>query len=131
MTRRSRGLLIFILVLLAATLFSFDRLYLRGIQALSDFTDSYIKYDRSIEDYFKSEADDREGKAREAVIDLQARKIADLSRREFESLKTYKAVIQRRDCDPSGPAIEYALLCGRRRSAYARFRELAEKGSNP
>lgn len=138
--------IVVLVVLASCCSFLFFRLYQRDVRALTGFTASYERYDKAIRDFSNSKNGDLESKADGSLIELktkaafrisslikndkrlmdQAPVVADLSGRELESLKVYKAAIQHKDADLDGLAKEYRDLTRRRKTAYARFRELAE-----
>jgi len=92
--------------------------------------------------------DDSESKARAALAELeakaafrlsslikndgalmnQAREVADLSARELASLEAYRKASREKNAALDGVARESGDLAGKRKAAFARFRELC--GSN-
>ena len=133
------------LVMLAAVFSLFYSLYHHDVNALTDFSVSYEKFDKSILDFSISQTDDLQNSARDAVIELttiahsklsslikndaelmnQALLVADLSARELVCLKSYKGAIQSKKVDIGELAIMYGELNSKRKIAYARFQELA------
>ena len=142
--KKYRALLIVVLAVAAGIFFLFYRMYHNDIKELTDFLASYEKFDKAISDFSMSKTDDLEGKPGDALIELntkatfrlsslikndaklmdQALEVADLSRKELESLKAYKRAIQSKNADLDGLAKEYGDLTSKRKAAYARFREL-------
>jgi hypothetical protein len=55
----------------------------------------------------------------------EALEVADLSRKELDSIRVKKAAIQSKNADIDALAKEYGVLTSKRRAAYARFRKLA------
>ncbi len=142
--KKYKWLLIVVLVLLAGVFF-FYRLYHNDVKALADFSVSYEKFDKAISYFSTGSTGDLESKAGDALAELnakavfrisslikndaklmdQAREVAALSAREFDSLKAYKAAIQSKNADSDRLAKEYGDLTDKRKTAYARFQELA------
>jgi len=146
-----KWLLIFILVVAAVVCLFFFRMYHDDIKALRGFMASYESFDKAISLYVDKGWTDAQGKAGEALIELQARsslrlsslikndaklmdqarEVADLSRRELDSLKAYDAVSKSQNPDPDEVAkndeLEKArdFLSGKRKASYDRFQELA------
>jgi hypothetical protein len=146
-----KWLLILVPVVAAVVFLFFFRMYHDDIKALKGFMASYEYFDKVIDSYTAKGWFDALGKAGEAVIELQAnaslrlsslikndaelmdqaREVADLSRRELDSLKAYDAMPRSRNPGPDEVAKEdklgkeYGVLRGNRKAAYARFRELA------
>lgn len=145
-----KWLLIFILVVAAVVFLFFFRMYHDDIKALKGFMASYEHFDKAISSYTDRGGTDALGKAGEAVIELQAgaplrlsslikndaelmvqaREVADLSRRELDSLRAYDAVPKRQKPDPNEAAKEdklhgeYRTFHDKRTAAFARFQEL-------
>ena len=144
--KKYKVLLILALVVIVSIFFFFYRFYHNDVKALEDFLASYEKFDKAILDFSISKNDDLESKAGDAFIKLnikatfrisslikndaelmdKAREIADLSGKELESLRAYKRAIQSKNTGLDGLAKEYGDLTNKRKTAYARFRELAE-----
>ncbi len=140
----AKWLLIFFLVVAAGVLFFAIRMYQDDIKALKAFMATYEGFDKAISDLSQSLADDSESQASEAVAGLsakaslrlsslikndanlmdQAREVADLARKEIESLRAYKRGIKTENADVEELAEEYRVLTGQRKAAYARFQEL-------
>lgn len=144
-----KWLLVFILVV-AAVVFLFFRMYHDDVEALKGFMASYEHFDKAISSYTDGGGTDALGKASEAVIELQtraslrlsslikndaelmvqAREVADLSRRELDRLRAYDAVPRRQKPDPNEAAKEdelhgeYRSLHEKRIAAFTRFHEL-------
>jgi hypothetical protein len=138
-----------VLIVGANIFFFFYRMYHNDVKALEAFPAAYEKFDQAAADYFASvfagapAADDLERKAGGALADLNTNastrlsslikndaelmdtmlKIADLSGKEFDALKTYqKAAAEKGNLD--GLAKELGDLRNKRQAVYARFREL-------
>jgi myo-inositol-1-phosphate synthase len=143
--KKYRALLIIALVVVAGIFFFFYRFYHNDVKALADFSVSYEKFDKAISDFSINKTDDLESKAGDTLIKLnvkatfrlsslikndaklmdQALEVADLSGKELESLRAYKRAIQSKNADLDGLAKEYGDLTSKRKTAYARFQELA------
>ncbi len=121
--------------------FTFPRIFFFAI-----FSTSFEKFDKAISDFFIDETDNLEGKAANALIELntkavsfrlsslvkndaelmtKALEIADFSGREMDNLKAYKQAIKSKNADSDGLANECGDLTGKRKTAYARFQKLA------
>jgi hypothetical protein len=156
--RGSRWWVILILLVSAGVFFFFFRMYQADIKALRNFMASYKRFDKAIDFYTDrartSAALDYAG---EAVIELEARaslrlsslirndaelmglarEVADLSRKELDSLWAFDTLTKSRN--PSRDEVakeeeldkEIGVLRGNRKAACARFRELVGKRSNP
>ena len=144
--KQYQWLLIVALVVLAGVFFFLNRLYRNDVQALTDFSAAYQKFDKTIADFSVSSTDDLDSKTDEALVELtekatvrlsslikndaelmnQAREVADLSGRELASLKIYKGASRSKNADSDGLAKEYGDLTSKRKAAYARFRQLGE-----
>jgi hypothetical protein len=142
--KKYRALLIIALMVAAGISFLFYHFYHNDVKALEDFLVSYEKYDKAISDFSINKTDELENKAGDTLIELnakatfrlsslikndaklmdQALDVADLSGKELESLRAYKRAIQSKNADRDGLAKEYGDLTSKRRTAYARFREL-------
>jgi tRNA A37 N6-isopentenylltransferase MiaA len=144
--KKYKWLIILALLVLAGVFSFFYRFYHKDIKALADFSSSYEKFDKAISDYFIGETDDLESKADKALIELhtkavafrlsslikndaelmnKALEIADFSGRELGSLRAHKRAIQSQNADLDALAKEHGDLTGKRKTAYARFQELA------
>ena len=143
--KKYRALLIIAFVVAAGIFFFFYRFYHNDVKALTDFSVSYEKFDKAISDFSINKIDDLESKAGDALIKLnakatfrlsslikndaklmdQALEVADLSGKELESLRAYKRAIQSKNADLDGLAKDYGDLTSKRKTAYARFQELA------
>ena len=134
-----------ILVLAAAGVFLFFyRMYHDDIEALRSFMTSYERYDKAFSDLSLGGGSELEGKAVSAAADLdskaslrlsslikndaglmdQALDVADLAQQELEGLRAYKKAIQHENADVDELAEASRILTGKRKAAYARFREL-------
>ena len=149
--KKYRALLIIALAAVAGIFFSFYRMYHDDIKALNRFMASYDSFERIISFHTDRGWSYALDKAGEAVIELQARaslrlsslirseaelmdqarEVADLSRRELDSLRAVDALVRSRNPDQDEVAKEdelekeCSLLRGKRKAAYVRFRELA------
>jgi hypothetical protein len=137
------------LIVGAGIFFFFYRMYQNDVKTLTAFPAAYEKFNQAAADFSgpvlagAPAADDLERKADEALAGLNARastrlsslikndaevmdtmlKIADLSGKEFDALKTYqKMAAEKGNLD--GLAKEVGDLRSQRQTAYARFREL-------
>jgi hypothetical protein len=139
-----KWLLILFLAIAAGVLFFFFRMSRDDIGALKDFMASYERFDRAISDLSMTGTDDSVNKAGNAAADLdakaslrlsslikndaglmdQAREVADLARREIDSLRVARVEAQNKNTDLDRLAEESRVLTGQRKAAYARFREL-------
>jgi hypothetical protein len=144
--------LLFIPVAAAAVFFIFFRMYQVDIKALRDFVASYESFDKASSYYTDKartkDALDYAGEAgtelqvraslrlsslirNDAELMVQAREIADVSRKELHSLRAYDALTKNRNPNRDEVAKEEELgraiggLRGKRKAAYARFEELA------
>lgn len=144
--RRYKRLLIFILVpaVPVGVLLFFYRMYHNDIGELKGFMVSYERFDRAISDLSMVGTDDSMCKAGNAAAELnakaslklsslirndaelmeQAREVADLARREIDSLRIYQVEAQNKNTELDRLAEESRALTGKRQAAYARFREL-------
>lgn len=141
---KTKWLFIPVLAVSAGVVVFFHVMYRDDIKALRSFMASYEKFDRAASDLSVGGADDPEGDAGRAAADLaskaslrlsslikndaglmdQALEVADLARMEVESLKAYRLGIKNEDADVNELAEASHALTGRRKEAYARFREL-------
>jgi hypothetical protein len=144
--RRYKRLLIFILILAVpvGVLLFFYRMYNDDIRAIKDFVAAYERFDQVVSDLSVGAGDDPEGNAGSAAADLaskaslrlsslikndaglmdQALEVADLARREIESLRAYRLGIKNENADVDELAEASRALTDRRKEAYARFQEL-------
>jgi len=119
-------------------------MYRDDIGALRSFMASYERFDKAVSDLSVGGADDPESNAGSAAADLaskaslrlsslikndaglmdQALEVADLARREIESLRAYRLGIKNENADVDELAEASRALTDRRKEAYARFREL-------
>jgi len=138
-----KWLLIFILIVAAGVLFFFFRMYHNDTGELKRFMASYERFDRAMSDLSMTGTDDSMSKAENAAADLnakaslrlsslikndaelmdQAREVADLARREIDSLRVYRVEALNKNTDVDRLAEESRVLTGKRKAAYARFRE--------
>ena len=143
--RRYSWLIILVLLVLAGGFFFLYRLYQNDIKVLADFVTSYQKFDTAMSDYSVSLSDTIGEKAGAVLTELttkadfrisslikndgelmnQAREIADLARKELDSLKVYKGASISKNVDVVGLVKAYRELTSRRKAAYAHFQELA------
>jgi hypothetical protein len=144
MIKKYKWPLIIVLGLLAGAFFVHDHFYQRGIRAVEGFSASYDHFDKAISDLSASMTDDSESKAKAALAELeakaafrlsslirndgalmnQAREVADLSAKELASLEAYRRAIQNKNANLDELAREYGDLAGKRKAAFARFRQL-------
>jgi len=143
--KKYKALLIFALVVIVGVFFFFSRFYHNDTKALTDFVASYEKFDKAISDFSIGETDDLESKAGDALIELNTKaavrisslvendaeimskelEIAEFSGKELDNLRASKRAIQSKNADLDGLAKEYGDLNSKRKTAYARFQELA------
>ena len=136
-----------VLVVIGGVFFFFYHMYHKDMKKLTDFVSSYEKFDQAISDFSISKTDDLEGKTSKALLELKtnatfrisslirnegeamklALEIADLSEKEFDSLKAYKEAIQNKNDNLDRFSKQYDDLANNRKSAYARFQELARE----
>jgi hypothetical protein len=141
---KHKWLLILVLAVAAGVFLFFYRMYHDDIEALRGFMASYERYEKAFSDLSMGGGGELEGKAGSAAADLvskaslrlsslikndaglmdQALVVADLAQRELESLRAYKSAIQHENADVDELAEASRVLTGKRRAAYARFREL-------
>jgi hypothetical protein len=142
--RKHLGLSLLVLVGLAGIFFFFYYFGRKDAQALESFIASYEEFDSAISDFSVNGADLEETKAVEALTRLQAkavfrlssltkndgelmsqaREITALSGKELESLRAYQRAARSQNADRDRLAEERGLLSGKRKAAYARFRQL-------
>jgi geranylgeranyl pyrophosphate synthase len=143
--KKYRALIIIVLVVAAGIFFFFYRFHHHDTKALTDFVPAYEKFDKAIADFSIGETDDLESKASDALIELNTKasvrlsslvendaelmskelEIADFSGKELDNLRAYKRAIKSKNADLVGLAKEYGDLTSKRKTAYARFQELA------
>ena len=134
------------LVVLTGVFFFFYRMYNNDVKALTDFSNSYEKFDEAISAFSASSTNNLERKVYDTLVELATKstfrisslikndgeimsaeiEIAILSRKEFSALGLYQGAIQSKSADLGRLAKEYNDLTSKRKAAYARFRELAE-----
>ena len=144
MLKKYHILLICVFVIAVGGIFFFFRLYQHDMGALTDFVVSYTAYDTAVSDYSIRQMGDTESRADIALNKLtaksaftlsslikhereamtRAREVADLSRRELDSLKAYKQALRDAGPDADTLAKEYSGLSGNRKAAYAAFQAL-------
>jgi hypothetical protein len=154
-SKKSRWLMFFVLVVLAGLFAFFYHLYHGDVKKLADFSASYEKFDKAISGFPRrvSESsfanmpavDSWGGKADEALAELRARasarisslikneaalmsialEISDLAGKELEALKAYRRAVSGKDINADRLAKESADLTDKRQTAYARFRAQA------
>ena len=143
--KKYRWLFIVVLAALTGVFSFFYRFYHNDVKALKVFLASYERFDKAISDFSISKTDDLESKAGDALIELNtnatlrlsslikndaklmdlACEVAGISARELDSLRVYKGAIQSKNANLDGLAKEYGGLNSKRKTAYARFQELA------
>lgn len=148
MIKKYKWAIILFLGVSAAVFFFIDHFYYGSIRKLVAFSASYDTFDKAISDLSVSKGDDLESQAVAALTELktkaafrisslikndgdlmnQARQVADLSGSELASLEAYLRAIQNRNANLDEMAGEYSDLAGKRKAAFAHFRELC--GSN-
>ena len=141
---KNRWLLILVLAVAAGVFLFFYVMYRDDIGALRSFMASYERFDKAVSDLSVGGADDPESNAGSAAADLaskaslrlsslikndaglmdQALEVADLARREIESLRAYRLGIKNENTDVDELAEASRALTDRRKEAYARFQEL-------
>ncbi len=141
---KNKWLLILVLAVAAGVFLFFYVMYRDDIGALRSFMASYERFDKAVSDLSVGGADDPEGTAGSAAADLaskaslrlsslikndaslmsQAVEVADLARREIESLRAYRLGIKNENADVDELAEASRALTDRRKEAYARFQEL-------
>ena len=139
-----KWLLVVILVVAAGVLFFFFRMYHNDVRALKGFMASYERFDRAVSTLSLTGTGDSVSKAGNAAADLnakaslrlsslikndaelmdQAREVADLARREIDSLRVYQSERENKTGDLDTSLEESRVLTGKRKVAYARFQEL-------
>jgi len=141
---KNKWLLILVLAVAAGVFLFFYVMYRDDIGALRSFMASYERFDKAVSDLSVGGADDPESNAGSAAADLaskaslrlsslikndaglmdQALEVADLARREIESLRAYRLGIKNENADVDELAEASRALTDRRKEAYARFQEL-------
>jgi len=144
MSMKNKWLLILVLAVAAGVFLFFYVMYRDDIGALRSFMASYERFDKAVSDLSVGGADDPESNAGSAAADLaskaslrlsslikndaslmsQAVEVADLARREIESLRAYRLGIKNENADVDELAEASRALTDRRKEAYARFQEL-------
>jgi hypothetical protein len=144
MTVKRKWWIILVLAALACVFLFFFRMYHDDIKALRSFIASYERYDKAFSDLSIGEGGEIEGKATSAAADLaskaslrlsslikndaglmeRALQVADLAQQELEGFMAYRSAIQHENADVDELAESSRDLTGKRRAAYARFREL-------
>jgi len=144
MSMKNKWLLIPVLAVAAGVFLFFYVMYRDDIGALRSFMASYERFDKAVSDLSVGGADDPESNAGSAAADLaskaslrlsslikndaslmsQAVEVADLARREIESLRAYRLGIKNENADVDELAEASRALTDRRKEAYARFQEL-------
>ena len=144
--KKYKWLLIIILAVLVSAFLFFGRLCRSDIKIITDFLASYEKFDRAMTDFSMSLTDDSEEKANDFIIELETRsnfrisslikndkkimdqalKIAEFSRKEFNSLISYKNAIQSKDSNLDKLFQNYNDLSSQRKAAYVSFKKLGE-----
>lgn len=141
---KNKWLLILVLAVAAGVFLFFYVMYRDDIGALRSFMASYERFDKAVSDLSVGGAADPESKPGSAAADLaskaslrlsslikndaglmdQALEVADLARREIESLRAYRLGIKNENADVDELAEASQALTRKRKEAYARFREL-------
>jgi hypothetical protein len=141
---KHKWLLVLVLAVAAGVFLLFYSMYHDDIEALRSFMASYERYDKAISDLSMGGGSELEGKAVSDAADLvskaslrlsslikndaglmdQALNVADLAQQEFEGLRAYKRAIQHENADVDELAEASRVLTGKRKAAYARFRDL-------
>jgi len=144
MSMKNKWLLILVLAVAAGVFLFFYVMYRDDIGALRSFMASYERFDKAASYLSVGGADEPEGTAGIAAADLaskaslrlsslikndaslmsQAVEVADLARREIESLRAYRLGIKNENADVDELAEASRALTDRRKEAYARFQEL-------
>ena len=155
MMKKYSALIITALTAVGGIFFFFSRMGMNDAQVLADFPAAYKNYDHAISDFSKAlltanpqsapEPDVLKLKVDEALVELNTkasvrvssltkndgdlmrimREIADLSAKEFNTLKAVQSALVDRKADADPLAKEFADFTNQRQAAYARFRELA------
>lgn len=143
--KRCIALLIIALVAATGIFFFFYRMYQNDVKALTGFSASYKKFDEAISDYSLNGSIDAEVKATRAYTELkakadyrisslikndaklvdQARRIADLTGKELESLKIVKSAIRSKQPELDMLIKAHENISSERKAAFARFQALA------
>lgn len=139
-------MLVLALIVVIGVFSFFYRMYHHDVEALEDFTASYQRFDRAMSDFSANGTNNLENKADAALTELNAKaafrlsslikndglipplalRIVDLSQKELNNLKVYKTAARGKNTGLAELAKEYNNLTERRKTAYARFKELAE-----
>jgi hypothetical protein len=149
--KRYWALLVIPLVLCVGIFLLFYRMSSKDTKALDSFSAAYKNYDQAISDFSKSifagtpTSDDIEQKAEEAQAELSTKasarissltkndgelmpvmlEIADLSRKELDTVAAYKSAVADQSGDISRLANELSDVANKRQEGYAHFLELA------
>jgi hypothetical protein len=144
MINKYKWLITLVILAVAGGAYFYLHFYAQGINAVLAFSASYERFDKAISEFSLSRTDDLGRQAGEALGDLQARstfrlsslikndgalmdqarEVADLARREHENLKAFASAQRTPSAGLDGLANAFGGLTEKRRSAYARFREL-------
>jgi hypothetical protein len=155
MIKKYKALLVIALIMAAGIFFFFYHFGHNDAKAIGDFSVAYEKFDKAISDFSSPviasnlesapATDDLERKADEALVELNTKasarissltkndaelmnvtlEIADLSKKELDTLKAYKSALADKNVDLNKLAKEFGDLTNKRQTAYALFRELA------
>lgn len=148
MNQKRTWRLFVVLVMFAGGFYAFDHLYYKGIQSLEAFSASYDRFDRAMSEFSLTGSADSGRQAAGDVKDLRSKaafrlsslikndgklmsealEVAELSGRELASLKAYQGAIQNKNAGADELSKEFGVLSGKRKAAFARFRELSGKG---
>ena len=138
---------VLVLIAMVGGCFFFYRMYQNDMRALTGFVASYERFDKAIADFSASPTDSVGSAARDAFGELdakatfrlsslirhekevmvQAREVADISRRELDSLIAYKKAVANKNPGADTLAKKYADLSSERKSVYARLLGLSEE----
>jgi hypothetical protein len=145
MINKHKWLIVLAIVAVAGGSYSYLHFYAKGINALLAFSASYERYDKAISEFFLSRTDDLGLQAGEALRELQAkahfrisslikndgelmeqaRQVAELARREHESLEATTRALQTQAAGLDSLVNEFGVLQEKRKAAFARFKELS------
>ena len=141
-----KALLIIALIVAVGVGFFFFRLYQKDVQAITDFTVAYEKFDQATRDFSKGGTKELSDKALNALQDLKAKaaafkvsslvkndpqlmslaqQIADFSGQEMDNISAYKQALQNKSDKLNSLMQEYGDIANRMRTAYTHFREFA------
>ena len=138
--------LVLVLIAIVSVFSFFSRMYRNDINALEHFVASYEQFNTAISNFSQNKTITEEAQADDALIELStaasfrlssliknekqvmilAREIADLSAKEFESLKVYTNT-EKSNTDRNRLAQEYSALTEKRKAAYRAFRSLGSE----